>query len=274
MDNTDLLMAWFVKNSSDETKGPVTEAQLRTWLESNESHGGQVRQDTSAWHPAESVKERFDQLRNSGIYLRGDGGVTGPFTTTRADRLVAESGDKFTSRREGLTGEWLLIADSNSAASNKPHSLNHHEPPEIAPNDAFAVFVRSCVSWVKRLAILDTTIPQNPPLPPYAHATVNNRREPRPQVQNGVESDSDSTNLGAQTPTPKPISKAGCVVGVVGVIAKLFCCGVLSTLIPSTPSKPYRSYEELKEENPVLWTPEERKRMEDFNRKMFERLLR
>lgn len=101
---------WYTKRNELES-GPLTEPQVKAFLYSTlDLRAVYIRQGNSAWVDARLVLERFVALERNGVYLLYKANVYGPFTTARANELLANS-FQASSYRFGATGEWKTFGD-------------------------------------------------------------------------------------------------------------------------------------------------------------------
>ena len=81
----------------------MPEPELRRRLDAREVD--QVRQGTSDWHSAAQIRQRFEALDQTGVYIRDRRGTRGPFTAERAVEIVRD--DPEVTVRIGKTGQWV-----------------------------------------------------------------------------------------------------------------------------------------------------------------------
>lgn len=100
------LSNWFVKDEGD-IAGPLTEAEMRQLVMQSSRRSLFVRQGTSAWHPAEVIRNKITALANNGIYVLTHGIAEGPFTFTKAYEVLQVPTYADAEVRTGLNGDWF-----------------------------------------------------------------------------------------------------------------------------------------------------------------------
>ena len=165
---------WFVKDEGD-IAGPLTEAEMRQLVMQSSRRSLFVRQGSSAWYPAEVIRNKINALANNGIYVLANGTAEGPFTFTKAYEVLQAPKYTDAAVRTGLNGDWfpahLWLAKVEELKRERALQ-NDRGPMSGAMTD-----VANLAS--KFLEQIDKPGAYNPGLPAHASPTVKSRTSQR-----------------------------------------------------------------------------------------------
>lgn len=132
-----------------ETLGPFSEVEMRHWLAEHRDKKSEVQQGSSDWYPAAVILQRFKELARSGIYLRINGQVEGPYTRPRFVQRIEQLGNVEVDAKEGNDGFWVsakvilrelnlssLVAGAGNARRAHPPTAAVPKTPVAAPQPA------------------------------------------------------------------------------------------------------------------------------------------
>ncbi|EMI22547.1 membrane protein [Rhodopirellula maiorica SM1] len=91
----------------NETLGPFSEVEMRHWLAEHRGKRAEVQQGRSDWYPSSVILQRFKELARTGIYLRVNGQVEGPYTRPRFVQRMEQLGNAEVDAKEGNDGFWV-----------------------------------------------------------------------------------------------------------------------------------------------------------------------
>ncbi|GAA5510862.1 hypothetical protein [Novipirellula caenicola] len=129
----------------NETLGPFSEVEMRHWLAEHRGKKAEVQQGRSDWYPSSVILQRFKELARTGIYLRVNGQVEGPFTRPRFVQRMEQLGNAEVDAKEGNDGFWVsakvilrelnpspIVVPQRSTPQTKSPSPSPTTPPPTA----------------------------------------------------------------------------------------------------------------------------------------------
>ena len=122
---------WYLKDDVG-VRGPLLESEMRELVKESADPGLMVRQGTSDWHPAESLRRKMKELAEKGFYVRFKRDAEGPFTLSRTYEMLRDNKIPGVLVRSGNVGDWVPAEQWISAVS-KLHQRKRK--PERASGD-------------------------------------------------------------------------------------------------------------------------------------------